>query len=190
MLEEIAKTFLIKEDAQTFLRRCCIMASIAVIWARISDEVYITSIGILHILLPASMASSTPFGVRGTSTQPVNRFFSFHRDSPCRINIRALSPATTQRSQNNRTYLYALNLRRPKLNVANGQFSQKQSNKQTSNHHTSSFKWKSLKLLDFFGVWPLLPSDGRCIGSMTEDCELDAHTKPSFRLPEPQLPFT
>jgi len=64
-------------------------------------------------------------------------------------------------------------------------------NKQTSNHYTISLKWKSIKLLDFFGVWPLLPSDGRCIGSMTEDCcELEAQTKPSFRLPEPQLPFT
>lgn len=81
--------------------------------------------------------------------------------------------------------LYAPNLWIPNLNVANGQFSK---NKQTSNHHTSSLKWKSLKLLDFFGVWPLLPSDGSCIGSMTEDCELEAHTKPSFRLPEPQLP--
>lgn len=77
---------------KTFLRRCCIMASIAVIWARISDEVYITSTGMLHILFPASIASSTPLGVRGTSTHPVNRFFSFHNDSPCRIRMSALSP--------------------------------------------------------------------------------------------------
>jgi hypothetical protein len=46
----------------------------------------------LLILLPASIASSTPFFVNGTSTQPVNRFFSFHSDSPCLIRIKAASP--------------------------------------------------------------------------------------------------
>lgn len=50
------------------------------------------STGMLLILLPASIASSTPFSVRGTSTQPVNRFFSFHIDSPCLIRINAASP--------------------------------------------------------------------------------------------------
>lgn len=67
------------------------MASMAVICARIREDVYIMSTGMLLILLPASMASSTPFLVNGTSTQPVNRFFSFHRDSPCRMSIRAAS---------------------------------------------------------------------------------------------------
>lgn len=75
----------------TFLRRCCVMASMAVICARINADVYIMSTGILLILFPASIASSTPFLVSGTSTQPVNRFFSFHNDSPCLIRIRAAS---------------------------------------------------------------------------------------------------
>lgn len=75
----------------TFLRRCWVIASIAVICARIRAEVYITSTGMLLILFPASIASSMPFFVSGTSTQPVNRFFSFHEDSPCLISIRAAS---------------------------------------------------------------------------------------------------
>lgn len=49
----------------------------------------------LLILLPASIASSTPLFVKGTSTQPVNKFFSFHKDSPWRINIKALSTTKT-----------------------------------------------------------------------------------------------
>ena len=57
------------------------MASMAVICARISADVKIMSTGMLLILLPASTASSTPLLVKGTSTQPVNRFFSFHKDS-------------------------------------------------------------------------------------------------------------
>ncbi|KAF5809584.1 hypothetical protein HanXRQr2_Chr04g0158861 [Helianthus annuus] len=81
-------------DNSTFLRRCWVMASIAVICARIKADVYIMSMGILLILLPASIASSTPFFVNGTSTQPVNKFFSFQRDSPCLINIKAASPET------------------------------------------------------------------------------------------------
>ncbi len=32
---------------------------------------------------PALIASSLPLSVKGTSTQPVNLFSSFHRDSPC-----------------------------------------------------------------------------------------------------------
>lgn len=51
------------KDFETFFLRCCIMASIAVIWARINDEVYITSTGILHILFPVSIASSTSLGL-------------------------------------------------------------------------------------------------------------------------------
>jgi len=68
------------------------MASMAVICARIKADVYIMSTGMLLILLPASIASSTPFFVNGTSTQPVKRFFSFHSDSPCLISIKAASP--------------------------------------------------------------------------------------------------
>lgn len=71
------------------------MASMAVIWARISEDVKITSIGMLLILFPASTASSTPFSVKGTSTQPVKRFFSFHSDSPCLIRIKAASSEHT-----------------------------------------------------------------------------------------------
>ena len=75
----------------TFMRRCCVMASMAVICARIKADVKMRSTGILLILLPASIASSIPFLLRGTSTQPVNKFFSFHKDSPCRTRIRAAS---------------------------------------------------------------------------------------------------
>lgn len=74
------------------------MASIAVICARINDDVYIMSTGMLLILLPASIASFTPFLVSGTSTLPVNRFFSFHRDSPCRIRINAASSEMTEKT--------------------------------------------------------------------------------------------
>ena len=75
----------------TFPRRCWVMASMAVICARIKADVNITSTGMLLILFPASIASSIPFLLRGTSTHPVNKFFSFHNDSPCRIRIKAAS---------------------------------------------------------------------------------------------------
>lgn len=82
------------------------MASIAVICARISAEVWITSIGILLILLPASIASSTPLVVKGTSTQPVNKFFSFHKDSPWRIRISAASSEKETEQKLELTSLY------------------------------------------------------------------------------------
>ncbi|WVZ18316.1 hypothetical protein V8G54_005638 [Vigna mungo] len=75
----------------TFPRRCWVIASMAVICARIKADVNMTSTGMLLILFPASIASSIPFLLRGTSTHPVNKFFSFHNDSPCRIRIKAAS---------------------------------------------------------------------------------------------------
>jgi len=75
----------------TFPRRCWVMASMAVICARIKADVNMQSTGMLLILFPASIASSIPFLLRGTSTHPVNKFFSFHNDSPCRIRIKAAS---------------------------------------------------------------------------------------------------
>lgn len=81
------------ERRLTFWRWCCVMASMAVIWARMSAEVKIRSTGSSLMRLPASMASSTPVCDRGTSTHPVNRFFEFQSDSPWRIRINADSSA-------------------------------------------------------------------------------------------------
>jgi hypothetical protein len=80
-------------DALTFWRWCCVMASMAVICARMSAEVKIMSTGSSLMRVPASIASSTPFCDSGTSTHPVKRFFEFQSDSPWRISINADSPA-------------------------------------------------------------------------------------------------
>lgn len=52
-----------------------------------------TSTRILLILFPASITSSTPLCVKGTSTHPVNNIFSLHNDSPWWIKIKVASPA-------------------------------------------------------------------------------------------------
>lgn len=77
----------------TFCWWCWVIASMAVICARMRAVVKIKSTGSSLMRFPTSIASFTPFSVRGTSTQPVKRFFEFHWDSPWRININADSSA-------------------------------------------------------------------------------------------------
>ena len=78
----------------TFIFLCCVIASMAVICARIRAEVKMRSTGMSQIRFPASSASSTPFCDSGTSTHPVKRFLEFHNDSPCRMRMRAADSAT------------------------------------------------------------------------------------------------